>query len=373
MASNNRYFYDATKLAITAGTRCLQEGKGHAWTLRDLINLFETKEDFQFLLYRYHPRPQHFDEFLKDKKLDRNEVLTTVKSILEQYSLVAARWEHAKEKFSWQDWIQDEYLLVFGSDHLYQDTIKKTNTLLFRFGAACLNNLSTNSERRVWIFIDEATAAGKLIQLETVLALGRSAGVCVVIAFQNVAGFIQEYGERLFKSIFGLCRHKVFFPMDSDSAKYISDYIGEYEYVDRTITQSVSDNASGTTVTTGTSERLSKRPTLLPQLLMDTFLPQPGPDNGLMGYFLAPGEGIHYWHYSWDEIQSMRAERLDDIDTYCRVDDESPSLSLTPWSSEERQQLGLPPLHREQPSNQPQTPPPLRRKARPKPKPRQRD
>ena len=28
--------------------------------------------------------------------------------------------------------------------------------------------------------------------------------------------------------------------------------------------------------------------------VMDTYLPQPGPENGLPGYFLAPGQGIHY-------------------------------------------------------------------------------
>lgn len=331
--------------------------------------MFETKEDFQFLLHRYHPRPHHFDEFLKEKKLDRNEVLTTVKSILEQYSLIAARWETAKETFSWEDWSRGEYLAVFGSDHIYEDTIKKSNTLLFRFGAAYLNNLSVNSDRRIWIFIDEATATGKLIKLETVLALGRSAGVCVAIAFQNVAGFIEEYGERLFKSIFGLCRHKALFPMDQDSAKVISDYIGEYEYLEESVSESVSYNGnSGTTITRGTTSKMGKRPTLLPQQLMDTFLPQPGPENGLMGHFVAPGDGIHYWQYSWNEIQQRRVERIDEIPRYLRVDDKDPSLSLKPWSDEERQQLGL--ASRSSENSQPQndTQPSLLRKHRPTPK-----
>lgn len=366
MGNNNRYFYDAAKLAIAAGIVSLQKSKGKAWTLRDLINLFETKEDFRFLAYHYHPRPQHFDEFLKDKKLDRNEVLTTVKSILEQYSIVAARWEHSQDKFSWQDWTQAEYLAVFGSDHTYQDTLKKTNNLLFRFGAAYLNNLSPSSERRIWVLIDEATATGRLVKLESVLALGRSAGVSVVIAFQNVAGFIDQYGERLFKSILGLCRHKVFFPMDADSAKYASEYIGEHEYVEETVSESAT---SGTT----TTAKKSKQPTLLQQQLMDTFLTQPGPENGLAGYFVAPGEGIHYWHYPWDEIQAMRAERLDDIPRYLRVDDESPSLSLTPWSGEERQRLGLPLTSPEQPRTKPNMAPSLRRRPQTKPKPRKPD
>lgn len=363
---DNKYFYDAAKLAITAAIVCLQRAMGYEWTFRDLINALETKEVFDHLLHTYHPRPHHFDEFLKGKKTDRDEVLTTVKSLLQQYSVVAARWDAATEKFSWNDWIKGEYLLVFGSDHVYEDAIKKTNTLLFRFGVSYLNNLSPSSTRRIWIFIDEATASGRLIKLETVLALGRSAGVCIAIACQNVSGFINEYGELLFKSIFGLARHKAFFPLDSDSAELISKYIGEYEYVEETYNQSVS-YGKDITITYGKATKLGKRPTVLAQKLMDTYLPQPGPENGLPGYFLAPGEGIHYCHYSWDEIQAMRVERIDDFPAYLRVDDEDPTLSLKPWSNAEKQQFGLP---LENAGSEPEANNPPRRKPKPTPKPK---
>jgi type IV secretory pathway TraG/TraD family ATPase VirD4 len=341
MADNNRYFYDAGRIVLTAAIVSLQQAKAGTWTLRDLILAVSDKDDLADLIHKHNPRPNACDEFFKSEKEGRNEVLTTIQSRLQPLSLIAARWENAQETVAIEDWIKGEHILVFGSDHLYQDTIKKTNTLLFRFVAAYLNNLSDEPDRRVWIYIDEASTGGRLIKLENVVALGRSAGVCVVMAFHSVTEFIKEYGELLFKSIFGMCRHKAIFGLDLDSAKIVSEYIGDYEYVEQGYNESTSYSKE-VTRSSGTNYKRATRRTVMPQELMDMNLSQPGPRNGLAGYFIAPGEGIHRHTYTWKEIQEQRVERIQDFPKYLRVSENDPSLTLKPWSIAERKALGLP-------------------------------
>ncbi|MBD2060307.1 type IV secretion system DNA-binding domain-containing protein [Oculatella sp. FACHB-28] len=358
--NNNRYFNDAGRIVLTAAIISLQHAKVGNWTLRDLILAVSNKEDLADLIHKHHPQPSAYDEFFKSKKQGQNEVLTTIQSRLQQFNSIAARWENAKETFTFKDWIKDEYILVLGSDHLYQDTIKKTNTLLFRFVVACLNNLSSDEpDRRVWIFIDEASTGARFDRLENIVGLGRSAGICVVIAFHSVAEFIKEYGESRFKLIFGTCRHKAILGLDSDSAKIISEYIGEYEYVEQGYNESTSYGKEVSS-SNGTNYKRATRRTVMPQELMDMNLPQPGPKNGLTAYFIASDKGIHRHTYSWQEIQERRVERIQDFSAYLRVSETDPSLTLKPWSEEERKALGLP-VQRE--SSSTHTPP-----TRPKPK-----
>lgn len=341
MADNNRYFYDAGRIVLAAAIVSLQHAKAGTWTLRDLNLAVSNQEDLADLVHKHHPQPNVCDEFFKSEKQGRNEVLTTIQSRLQPLSLIAARWENAQETFTFEDWSKGEHILVFGSDHLYQDTIKRTNTLLFRFVAAYLNNLPDEPDRRVWIYIDEASTGGRLIKLENVVALGRSAGISVVMAFHSVAEFIKEYGEYLFKSIFGMCHHKAILGLDSDSAKIISEYIGDYECVEEGYNESTSYGKE-VSRSSGKDYKLAAHRTVMPQELMDMNIPQPGPKNGLTGYFIASGQGIHRHTYTWKEIQERRVERIQDSPKYLRVRDTDSSLTLKPWSIEERRALGLP-------------------------------
>ena len=78
------------------------------------------------------------------------------------------------------------------------------------------------------------------------------------------------------------------------------------------------------------------------QQLMDINVPSPSPQNGLSAFFVAPGEGIHFHRYEWEEIQEMRVERVDYLSAYDRIEDDDPTAELKPWSNEEREALGLP-------------------------------
>ncbi|MBD2231487.1 type IV secretion system DNA-binding domain-containing protein [Phormidium tenue] len=341
---DNQFFPQTAMALLVAVIVSLQRAKGERWTLRDLINAFSTAAVAQTLIKRWNPRPQDLDDYFKVKKGERNDIFMSVRAELDQFHLIAACWEVATREFSITDWIRGEYVLVLGSDYEYPDALKTINASLFSSIAARLKQLPDDPERRVWLYIDELIATGKLVALEKLLQLGRSKSVCMVSSVLNMASFVEEFGENIAKSIWGLSRHKAMFPMDSDSAKYISDAIGKHEVIQTTYTPQV-PNSDNPPSSSGVSYQRTERTTILPQELDERELPVPGPKNGLSGYFSLPEEGIHYHTYSWQEITKMRPERLDDGDGgvvgYDRIDERFVRTIPTPWTEEELAQLKL--------------------------------
>lgn len=336
----NRFWPLTARSLVEAAIIALQRAKGERWTLRDLINAFSSPTTLHALIKAWHPRPYDFDDYFKTKQGDRNDIFTTVRGELDQFQLIAALWEHASEEFSFYEWDRGEYILVLGSDYEYPDTLKTLNNLYLMVAAARLKQLPDDPERRVWVFADELVATGKSVAFEPLLQLGRSKGVCIVSSVLNMATFIEEFGENIAKSILALSRHKALFSMDSASAKFVSDYIGEFECLEPSFTP---PHLPAVTPDAGFTFKRGKRPTILPQELDDMNLPQPGPENGLPGHFIAPGEGIHRHTYSWKQIQAWRPERLEDVVAYDRIDERFINTIPTPWTEEELQQLKLNP------------------------------
>jgi Type IV secretion-system coupling protein DNA-binding domain len=337
---DNQYFTDAARLLLTAVTVALQIAKGKKWTLRDLLLSCSNKNEMWQLLKNYHPRYQAYLEFFKDKK-GKNEVLTTIQANLLPLNVVAARWEHVREKISLRDWLREEYVLILGSDFEFPETLKRINQVFFRFIASGLKSLPDDPERRVWMFVDELAAISPIPELENLLALGRSKSICTFLSTQNLPALMRILRREKTYEIFGLCGRKAFMGVDPETARLISEYLSDYEYVDLSDSYSVSSNSQGSSTTASTQHKIGTRRTVMAQELMDSNFPPPGPQNGLSAFFVAPGEGIHFHRYEWDDIQSMRVQRVDCVTAYERINDDDPTATLRPWSEEEREAFGL--------------------------------
>ena len=337
---DNQFFTQAGRSLVTAVLVSLQRAKGEGWTLRDLLNAFSTPAAAHTVIRGWHPRPEAFDDNFKGKKGERNDIFMTVRSALDQYQLIAALWEHATREFSIADWERGEYVLVLGSDYEYQEVIRRINGLLFTFIAARLKQLPDEPERRVWLYVDELIATGKLVAFEQLLQLGRSKSVCMVSSVLNIASFVEEFGENVAKSIWALSRHRALFPMDGESAKFVSEAIGKYELIEATYTPRVPVPGEPPR-DSGLTYRRGERATILPQELDDQNLPQPGPLNGLTGFFSLPGGGVHRHTFSWEEIERMRPRPIEEVEGYERIDERYVSTIPSLWSAEELAQLRL--------------------------------
>jgi type IV secretory pathway TraG/TraD family ATPase VirD4 len=240
-----------------------------------------NKADMVKLLQNYHPRYQEYLEFFKEKKGQKNEILTTIQANLLPLSIIAARWEHAQETISIRDWLQGEYVLVMGSDFEFPETLKRLNQVLFLFIASGLKSLPDDPERRVWMFIDELAAIGSLPQLEDVLALGRSKSICTFLSTQNIPALMRILGREKTQELYGLCRWKAIMGVDAETARFLSEYFSDYEYIEMSDSSSVSYGSQGSSTSYSTQEKIGVRRTVTAQQFMDMNVPSPGPENGL--------------------------------------------------------------------------------------------
>jgi hypothetical protein len=337
--TEGRFFDEGGKLADSMKTTCLQIAKPGAWTLREYI-LFSQQPYFEALIRKYHPRPHEFDEFLKAKKIEgeRNDILLTLQAKVLQLAPIAARWELTTQKIAFRDYVLDKSpgntTIVIGSDPKHEAICNLANTFLFAFFARHLKSLPPNPHRRIWIFLDEAASeeTPPWPKIESIMALGRSAGVSCCFAFHNISLLKRTYGELVAHGIFALARHKAFFGLDNETSEFVSHALGNYEYVEKSYNSSTTTNSNnGTSYSQGTSTRLGSRPIYLPQELQDMNRPPTGVENGFVGDFIAPGEGIHRHHYTWTEVVDMLPKRSQEVEAFLPGNE----TMLQPFSEDE--------------------------------------
>lgn len=329
----NKYFYDAATIVITALIVALMKIIPN-WVFADLVRATDNKEDLERLIKLHHPRPEGILEFLKTKKGERNDVFTTVKTILGKYTIVAARWEHCDRLITVEESF-DQNVLILGADYQFADLIENTNSLFLRFLCARLASLQDNLKRRIIVALDELQASNPVEMLPRLMALSRSAGVCPMIAFQSIPGLIARYkDENVVKAMLGLCQYQAIFGLDPASAQWMSDALNTYEW----IKPSYSSSPSGRSV----SYDVHNRQTVTAQDLMRTN-PRFDPRKGVTGFFVSPEKPPHFHTYTWEHIEQMKMERSRYVADYLRIPSTDERLTLKPWTDEQRKQLGLPP------------------------------
>ena len=91
-------------------------------------------------------------------------------------------------------------ILVLGANATAKTSLDAINEQIFRVLVEEID-VQTNSEsRRTWVWIDEARLAGPLLKsdlLPTLAVKGRSRGVALVLAFQDIEGLREAAGERI--------------------------------------------------------------------------------------------------------------------------------------------------------------------------------
>jgi hypothetical protein len=93
-----------------------------------------------------------------------------------------------------------------------------------------LMGLGPRPERRVWFFLDELFSLHEVPMLPRALAEGRKFGLAGVIGLQDTGQLNAIYGRDKARSMLSLLNTKALFRVgDSESAKWVSDLIGQAE------------------------------------------------------------------------------------------------------------------------------------------------
>ena len=293
------------------------------WTLRDLLNATSDDASVRAVLRTTPETEKLVAQFSEPESVFRN-IMQTVATGTATLEPIAALWSRADRKLSLRDWLSSNSILLLGHDWTYSEAMRSVNRLIFKRLTQLVLNETESFDRRTWFFIDELKEAGNLDGLTSLLSFGRSKGVRVALAFQDLDGLRHVFEERPANEIVGLCRNKSLLRVDSEStAKWAAQTVGEAlgsEY-----TKSTTHGAQGSSE--GVTEHRYKREAVLPSEFMR--LP-PATAMSFVGFHIIPSVGV------FRAESYYRAGLLPENDTPSFIPRPPEHQKLQPWTPEER-------------------------------------
>lgn len=253
------FFANAARDLLAQVMVALMAIKPGRWTLRDVLLALDSMEYLKGILKQTPETRGLVDLYFSEERVSHN-VMSELRSRTARYRIIAAAWHRAKEKFSLEHWLENEYIIVLGRSKKHAASLDPINRVLFeRVTDLILSPQHGDSEtRRTWFFLDEVRSAGKLESLGELMSEGRSKGVCVVLGFQALEGLHDAFGKDKANDFLAQVTHKLILRVNSpDTAEWASKLFGKCEFLeDETGESKGTTKTSGktTTETKGTSE-----------------------------------------------------------------------------------------------------------------------
>ncbi len=160
-------------------------------------------------------------------------------------------------------------IFVAGNANL-QDILRPLLTLFIDLVSSNILALPDNTEKRLYLLIDELGTLHPLGSLVNLLTCGRSKGASIWLAVQDFSQIDNIYGENLRKTILNSCTTHVYFSVaDNFTAETISRLIGEQEVIEESKTAGWSSSPS---VTSFRKKKLALMPSEIIQLKPFNFI-----------------------------------------------------------------------------------------------------
>lgn len=326
-------FYTRAAQAVFAGIlKSFMLTAPGKWTLRDALNVAASPARLRRVLSATPHTRDVIEQFFEPESTLKN----TLQSIAANTAIlepVAALWDRCPpdRRLSLTDWLENRNeILVLGSDSTYSETVNAINRIIFNRLKELVSNLPEPTTRRTWFFIDELKEAGNLDGLPSLISFGRSKGVRVAVAFQDIEGLRRPevYGEKAANEMLGLFGNKSILRLDSDvtSAWASKGIIGEQ--LGREYTTSNTSGPQGSS--SGTTEHVFKREAVLASELLR--LP-PADGTSFGGYHVVPGIGVYFARTYYRHGLCGRGAEPDFVER-----DEREQL-LSPWSDQDERRL----------------------------------
>ena len=176
-------------------------------------------------------------ENLVSKEIEKTAI--SIKSVLATYTKALRFLEgldkEDKEKFSIKKWVEEtcskDYnkgWLFITSRSKYHKEIKPLISLWLGLVMQGVQSLNQDSDRRIWIVMDELASLHRLEMLSDTMADIRKFGGCVAIGIQSISQLQFLYGNHEAEAIADLLNTSVYFRSPkSKVAKWVSDDLGE--------------------------------------------------------------------------------------------------------------------------------------------------
>jgi type IV secretory pathway TraG/TraD family ATPase VirD4 len=300
---SNQYFTDAARQVVSGVIESFLRHSPGVWTFSDLVYVCLSLERVVDVLERDDSGSEVVGCFLREERT-AYQVFTTIVSRMAYFKPVAALWQRTPQRLSLRDWLQQESILLFGSNSTVRTALEAINEIVFRILVEEIDIQSDSTSRRTWVWIDEARLSGPLLRgpmIPYLCVKGRSRGACLVLAFQDIEGFREAAGVRIAHEIIAQCSYKAILRLESDeSATWASKLLGQYETLQWMKTDSsVSIRTSSSSVT----EQLSRKDAVLPSQFY--LIPCTNREHGLSGYFVGPDVGAMFGTIPGKQLDSI--------------------------------------------------------------------
>jgi type IV secretory pathway TraG/TraD family ATPase VirD4 len=301
-SDENRFFRNAVQdiLSAVMSTFIALAREEAAWTLRDVVLgciypayldaiLAHTRDPYgRLLLPNIRVKQVYFQD--ADPRTKSN-IKASVQAALAIYEPIAAVWDWAQSRpadqwprvFSVTRWLEEGLVLVLGNDEGARASLDPINRAIFQ--RAVEKTLSEPARPspgaigRTWFFLDEVREAGKLTLLPRLLNKARAHSASVVLAFQDIEGLKEEYGEHVALELVAQCNNKVVLRVDSPStAEWAASLFGEFLGPEMSFGKNVGPQYSESTHWA----KAVRQNVYTSQVL---FLQRAGPQNGIPGFY----------------------------------------------------------------------------------------
>lgn len=285
------FFDNAARHILSGVIIALVLTRGRRWNLKDVLLILRNKETIVRML-SISTETASVLEYFSNLHTAQN-VLSSLRSHMQPYEIIAAAWSHAEVSLSLESWANKSSVLLLGNDERARDALDAINRLIFKRISEILLSRDEGLKERTWIILDEVREAGKLNGLNSLLTRGRSKGVSIMLGFQDIEGLRDVYGPRMANEMVGQCGHIGVLGLCSpETAEWASRRFGESESVEKQTAENRQYGASsgflkksGETV----SDRIRREKLVLPSEFLH--LPSPPVAGKIHGFFISPGIG----------------------------------------------------------------------------------
>nr|WP_294866841.1 type IV secretion system DNA-binding domain-containing protein [uncultured Pseudogulbenkiania sp.] len=249
--SKSKFFDDASVAVLTGLFIESLRSKGRSYELIDPVNKFigiqssQNPEEKIIELIKTH-KPEALS-FVNGGENMVGSVIATVSTEIENLKLIANSFK-GKQKFSFKEFILDDNSVkrkvILHGHPAYQHISQNFVGRIINYCSLLVSStaLKASKSRKLWFFFDESPQFGR-INVEPLLAVGRSKGARLIKANQTIEQDFTTYGEKETDSLLAMFRTKFILQTAAGkSAEKICDMIGKQEITGTLTSKSYSQN-----------------------------------------------------------------------------------------------------------------------------------
>ena len=233
LESHDPMWSNAARLVLTGLIVHLQQ-QGTPWGWKDLSVLLNLPiEGLQEIIETAYPEAWRSVEIASRTT---QSILITLASYMAQIHDMARIWGNAEDGFSITEWLSDDYqgerTIVLQGNKKFQEMQNSIVNGMLSMAAAHINSpaMYDSTERRIWLFLDEAPQLKKADWIPDIVAVGRSKGIPVVLGIQDIAQLRAIYGRDQTESWTSMFGTWIFTQIGgNDTANWISETIRDRE------------------------------------------------------------------------------------------------------------------------------------------------